>query len=619
FSGISGAPADGMFGGTFAYTGLTGSIPENLFSGITGAPAPNMFESVFAGCRNLTGSIPGNLFAGIRGAPAEGMFAGTFTECTNLTDPIPSGLFSGIVGAPAAGMFSGTFALGGFTGPIPSGLFSGISGAPANSMFEYTFGECYNLTGSIPENLFAGISGEPASWMFNATFAGDRNLSGYIPAKLFSGIYQDPNIEDYGMDNVFVNSGLATSCPQGTINYTTGFENYFNDKVACQLVYNITYELDGGTNYSNAPTTYTAYGENILLGNPTKDGFIFAGWYDNSEYSGKVITDIPNDVSGNVTLYAKWAPNVITCDSGSYLPAGATECQECESGYYCVGDEFDYDENTSSGLTKCPTEYELSDPGAYSETQCYKNCAIESISHAMSVIGKDYYGIDTIDTCTIEACEEGWHTKIENNDKIICEANIININWMDASTESLSNGAGQCTYGGDIITPSVAPFKKGYTFRGWKLRQTLINLADYYLDETPDLDAEHISWSQLSSTGYTTADEFGKDNSVGLNPGEWWVKFSNGTLKGKGICANNQGTWATAGTPQGVGGQYCWCGATSYDVGNKGSFVNVSSPSLVSGTDYGDADSCARNCAGDCTVVRLRSDFRSAVFGVSNN
>ena len=55
-----------MFYYTFyGCSGLSGSIPENLFAGVSGAPAEWMFESTFRGCSGLTGYIPPELFAGI--------------------------------------------------------------------------------------------------------------------------------------------------------------------------------------------------------------------------------------------------------------------------------------------------------------------------------------------------------------------------------------------------------------------------------------------------------------------------------------------------------------------------------------------------------------------------
>jgi len=72
--------------------------------------------------------------------------------------------------------------------------------------------------------------------------------------------------------------------------------------------YNITYNLDGGTNGANE-TTYTVDDENITLVNPTKDGYNFVGWYTSIDFSGESITSIDVSNERDITLYAKWGPN----------------------------------------------------------------------------------------------------------------------------------------------------------------------------------------------------------------------------------------------------------------------------------------------------------------------
>ena len=180
FDGVSGAPAEYMFYGTFVYTGIT-SIPDGLFDGISGAPAEGMFADTFSDTP-IT-SIPDGLFAGISGAPAVRMFDSTFYN-TQITS-IPDGLFDGIVGAPQRNMFNSTFSNTQITS-IPDGLFAGISGAPAEYMFARTFFSCEVLQ-SIPENLFGDISGAEAYGMFDRTFSNCTSLTG--PSARIGGKY----------------------------------------------------------------------------------------------------------------------------------------------------------------------------------------------------------------------------------------------------------------------------------------------------------------------------------------------------------------------------------------------------------------------------------------------
>lgn len=70
------------------------------------------------------------------------------------------------------------------------------------------------------------------------------------------------------------------------------------------LTYTITYELNGGTQAVNQITTYTRGVPQTLL-EPTKTGFLFEGWYDNSSFTGSAITST-SVLVGDAVLYAKW-------------------------------------------------------------------------------------------------------------------------------------------------------------------------------------------------------------------------------------------------------------------------------------------------------------------------
>ncbi len=67
--------------------------------------------------------------------------------------------------------------------------------------------------------------------------------------------------------------------------------------------YSITYHNAG--NHSN-PTTYTSEKNTFGLTNANKDGYIFEGWYDNSEFEGITITEVTKGSTGNLDFYAKW-------------------------------------------------------------------------------------------------------------------------------------------------------------------------------------------------------------------------------------------------------------------------------------------------------------------------
>ena len=71
--------------------------------------------------------------------------------------------------------------------------------------------------------------------------------------------------------------------------------------------YAISYELNGGTNYPSAITSYTIASQTITLGTPSKFGFVFDGWYDTANFDNVAVTDIATGSTGDKELYAKWS------------------------------------------------------------------------------------------------------------------------------------------------------------------------------------------------------------------------------------------------------------------------------------------------------------------------
>ena len=52
-----------------------------------------------------------------------------------------------------------------------------------------------------------------------------------------------------------------------------------------------------------------------------------------------------------------------------------------------------------------------------------------------------------------------------------CVPNTITVNWGDGDNNPNNNPTTQCTYDGDLVTPTTAPTKRGYTFTGWTFPQ----------------------------------------------------------------------------------------------------------------------------------------------------
>ena len=100
-------------------------------------------------------------------------------------------------------------------------------------------------------------------------------------------------------DNAEFSGEKVTSVTSGVKLYACWF-----DLNAPAPEFNITYELNGGKNASDAPTKYTQ-GEGVKLVKPTQEGYTFIGWSTDAEGTN-IITSISNTARGDIKLYAQW-------------------------------------------------------------------------------------------------------------------------------------------------------------------------------------------------------------------------------------------------------------------------------------------------------------------------
>lgn len=119
-------------------------------------------------------------------------------------------------------------------------------------------------------------------------------------------------------DNIDGNTGNRT--------YTANYE---------KIVYNIIYELNGGTNAETNPSTYTIETDTIRLENPTKTGYNFVCWNE-----GNII---PNGSTEHKTFTAKWETIEYTVTYKN--TKGVTNPNKNE---YTVEDEFSLQTLTDS-------------------------------------------------------------------------------------------------------------------------------------------------------------------------------------------------------------------------------------------------------------------------------
>ena len=228
------------------------------------------------------------------------------------------------------------------------------TGAGQSPLFYRSFYGCSKLESKIPENLFRGIT-SPQSNTFYQTFSGCTSLSGFIPPSAFGGLIQN-NSPYTGsmMSNIFYNtSALATSCAAPHRNYTTDYEQYWNSRVSCGTEYALTYVMNGGTNYTGAPTTFWDDEATTINGIPTKTNNVFTGWCSDSGLANCSMTHtIPIYTITPQTLYAAWQPcnACATTNASCSLTVVNNTCTyttTCNAGYENIQNNGQYNASCS--------------------------------------------------------------------------------------------------------------------------------------------------------------------------------------------------------------------------------------------------------------------------------
>ena len=114
--------------------------------------------------------------------------------------------------------------------------------------------------------------------------------------------YNDSDVQLYYSYNDVMNaelSGLNFTMPDAAVTITGTFN---------PIAYKITYNLDGGTNSTANPSTYTVE-DAVTLTAPTKSGYTFLGWtYEGQTTPSKDVT-IPTGSTGDKTFTANWSYN----------------------------------------------------------------------------------------------------------------------------------------------------------------------------------------------------------------------------------------------------------------------------------------------------------------------
>ncbi len=265
--------------------------------------------------------------------------------------------------------------------------------------------------------------------------------------------------------------------------------------------YKITYELNGGINSSDVVTTYTN-DQKIVLSNPTRDGYIFDGWYTENTFENKV-ESIEKGSSGDKTFYAKWS---IANYNITYNLNGGSNPSDTITSYTIndnvtlptptkIGYTFDgwYTENTFENRA------ESIERGSHEDKIFYAKWTVINYTITYNLNGgTNPNNIETTYTIKDEVILPtptregfrflGWYTEstFENRVDTIVKGTTENkifyarwgvneylINYVLDGGQNTSDAPSTFTVNEEVLLPT--PTKKGYIFIGWFRESTFVN------------------------------------------------------------------------------------------------------------------------------------------------
>ena len=104
----------------------------------------------------------------------------------------------------------------------------------------------------------------------------------------------------------------------GNPNPKWDFSNCVTDNLNLEAhwnkVYQVTLQTNGGTIAAGREIKSYTEGTTLTLpggGDITRRGYTFAGWYEDSGFSGSPVTEISSTDTGDKTFYAKWKQNTV--------------------------------------------------------------------------------------------------------------------------------------------------------------------------------------------------------------------------------------------------------------------------------------------------------------------
>ena len=288
------------------------SDTKNYYGGIAGM---NYDSGTIAGCMSAAKVSPNgksnvNSCGGIVGLITSSNVRDCLYTGTSVTISSTS---SSNVGAIAGNTSSSTFTNNYYTTSDLAGTYSGDRNGARRAQ-----------TVTIGENVVL-VGDETAYDVSGLTAIGSGNYALRSGTTIYSGATQTLTLSYTGeVPTNYTLTYLANGTPiEGNTYEMTDADVSITASVA-PITYSITYDLAGGSVATNNPATYTVETPTFTLNNPTRTGYMFAGWTQAEGDTPQSTVTIETGSTGNRTYTAHWTTKTytVTLDNQGATTAG---------------------------------------------------------------------------------------------------------------------------------------------------------------------------------------------------------------------------------------------------------------------------------------------------------
>ena len=381
-----------------------------------------------------------------------------------------------------------------------------------------------NPTGGTFATLESACSGDNVGLLAEA--ATGYNFAGWTITKASSGT-------------------VSPAADEESTSFTMPAENVTVSAAFNAISYSISYEnMEGATNHANNPASYTVE-DAISLGDPTKEGFNFGGWFINSDLAAGHEAGSPAieaGSTGNKTFYAKWIADdkwsvAITAPSHGTITVSWND----DENSFSEGAQ-NIDKNTDIIITATPSAgYELTSlkigDADFVSGHTHKLTSSIVISATFSIINysityhlyggtnsqdnpatftindddiifdeptktgydfDDWYSNENFEGEAVNGVAHGTHENVDVYAKWTAKESTIT--W-DANGGSVDPTSSSYTYDGDAVELPI-PTREHYTFDGWfTAAEGGTQITEIGTTNKPEADVTyHAHWTEITYT-----------------------------------------------------------------------------------------------------------------------